>query len=130
MHNLRQHLNKIVGKAKHDNKILAVFLFGSMAREGGSKKSDIDICLMMNDGAYSSLELSRKKLEYLKLFDMDIQVFQQLPIYIKARIIKEGKNLFCKDIDALYEVVFKTIREFEDFRHIYDDYLKEVACVR
>jgi len=84
----------------------------------------------MKSGCYNPAELSQKKLEYLKLFDMDIQVFQQLPLYNRTRIIKEGKILFCANEDELYEIVFSTIREFGDFEHIYRHYLREVANVR
>jgi hypothetical protein len=32
-----------------------------------------------------------------------------------------------KDEDALYEVAFRTAQAFEDFKHIYRDYLEQVA---
>ena len=71
-------------------------------------------------------------LEFLKKSKngFDIQIFQQLPLYIRIRIIKEGKVLFCRNEDMLYEAAFRTIREFSDFQHIYRDYLKEVVSVR
>ena len=78
----------------------------------------------------TSMELFQKQLTYLKLFDMDIQIFQKLPLYIRIRIIKEGKVLFCRNEDTLYEIAFRTIQEFADFEHIYRDYLKELASAR
>ena len=130
MNSQKEKLNGIIRDIKKDKQILAVFLFGSTAREENHKKSDIDVCLVLKAGRYTIKELSRKKLEYLKSYDFDIQVFQQLPIYIKKRIIKEGKVLFCRDEAALYEIAFSVIREFADFEYIYRDYLKEVASVR
>lgn len=123
---MKKQLDELIKRARQDKQILAVFLFGSAARGDNLDNSDIDICLMLKKGAYAPLELSRKKLEYLKSFSLDVQIFQQLPIYIKKRIIQEGKNLFCADDDELYEIVFQTIQEFEDFRPIYSEYLKEV----
>ena len=117
---------KLIKTAEQDNKILAVFLFGSAAREDGHRQSDVDICLIMRQDIYSPVELSRKKLEYLEAFNMDVQIFQQLPLYIRIRVIREGKNLFCSDEDGLYRLVFNTISAFEDFKYIYQDYLKEV----
>lgn len=125
-----EHLDKLIKTVQQDSQVLAIFLFGSRARDDNYKKSDIDICLLMKPNSYTTMELSQKKLEYLKLFDMDIQIFQQLPLYIRVRIIKEGKNLFCANEDQLYQIVFRTIREFGDFEHIYRDYLKEVGGVR
>lgn len=125
-----EHLDRLRKTVQQDNQVLAVFLFGSRARDDSYKESDIDICLLMKPKAYTPIELSQKKLEYLKLFDVDIQIFQQLPLYIRVRVIKEGKNLFCTDEEQLYQLAFRTIREFSDFEHIYYDYLKEVGCVR
>ena len=124
-------IRKLIKVARQDRDILAVFLFGSVARNNSHQQSDIDICLVMKKGGDSAMELSQKKLEYLKLTDnMDVQIFQQLPLYIRIRIIKEGKILFCANEDELYQLVFNTIREFEDFKYTYQDYLKEVASVR
>ncbi|MCX5704355.1 MAG: nucleotidyltransferase domain-containing protein [Candidatus Omnitrophica bacterium] len=123
-------LNTFIKTVQQDADILAIFLFGSTARNKNHKQSDIDICLMMRQGSYLPLEFSRKKLEYTKLFDLDVQIFQQLPLYIKIRVIREGKNLFCANDDELYQIVFRTITEFEDFKQIYRDYLKEVGNVR
>ncbi|MBI4845859.1 MAG: nucleotidyltransferase domain-containing protein [Candidatus Omnitrophica bacterium] len=130
MNSQKKKLSGIIRDIKKDNQVLAVFLFGSIAREEGHDKSDIDVCLVLEAGRYTTKELSRKKLEYLKSYDFDIQIFQQLPVYIKKRIIKEGKVLFCRNEAALYEIVFSVIREFADFEFIYRDYLKEVANVR
>jgi predicted nucleotidyltransferase len=126
----KKHLTNIIEEVKTDEEILALFLFGSTARKENDKQSDIDICLVLTPRSYTPKELSRKKLSYLKKFDLDIQVFQQLPIYIKIRVIKEGKVLHCKDEDVLYDIAFTVVREFADFEPIYRDYLKEVGDVR
>jgi len=124
---INKQLNKLITLVKQDKQILAVILFGSCAREESYQGSDIDICLIMDKNSFTSEILFKKRMHYLKLFDMDIQIFQQLPLYIRVRIIKEGKILFCRDEDKLYELAFRTITEFADFEHIYKDYLKEVA---
>jgi predicted nucleotidyltransferase len=126
----KKQLSKIIEDAKKDDEVLALFLFGSTTRKENHKNSDIDICLVLMPRSFTPKELSQKKLEYLKSFNLDIHIFQQLPINIKKRVIKEGKVLHCKDEDTLYEVTFTVIREFSDFEHIYRDYLKEVSHVR
>lgn len=122
-----QILNRFIEMVKSDEEILAVFLFGSAARKAYTKESDIDISLVMNSNVYSTEVLFQKRLKLLQEFDLDIQIFQQLPLYIRIRVIKEGKLLFCRNEDILYNFVFRTIQEFNDFEHIYRDYLKEVA---
>lgn len=107
---------------KKDNKIIAVLLFGSYARDEYYR--DIDICLVL-DKKYSNLDMSRKRLKYCSIASskFDIQIFQQLPIYIRKRILKEGKILFCRNEDLLYEILFSTMREFEFYKKIYYNYL-------
>ncbi|MDP2930352.1 MAG: nucleotidyltransferase domain-containing protein [bacterium] len=130
MKDLKAQLDKLIKAARQDNEVLAVFLFGSIARGNNYKTSDIDICLILKDRHYTPLELSKKRVGYLKLFDMDVQIFQQLPLYIRKRILQEGKELFCRDENELYLVAFRAIAEFDDFKHIYYDYLREVESVR
>ena len=76
-------LREIIRRAEEDKDILAVIVYGSFAR--GERYNDIDVCLVLNPGKYSKLELSRKKLDYASLVPsyIDIQIFQQLPLYIK-----------------------------------------------
>ena len=116
---------QFIKKVKKDKDILAVAFFGSYAR--GEKYNDIDICIFLNPGNYSSLTLSKKKLEYSSGEKLDVQVFQQLPVYIQERILKEGKIIYCGDEDALYDLYFSSIREIESFKPMYEDYLAGVV---
>lgn len=69
-------------------------------------------------------------MEYLGIADFDISIFQQLPLYIRHRVIKEGKVLFCRNEDRLYDLAVKTVKEFEDYKHHYIEYLESVAHAR
>lgn len=116
-------INKLIEISKKDNKIIAIALYGSSLN---GKGRDTDICIFL-DKTYSNLEMSRKKLDLLKSSNnVDIQIFQQLPVYIRNRILKEGKVLFCKNLDLLYEIYFQTIKEFNFFEKLYNMYLQEV----
>jgi hypothetical protein len=39
----------------------------------------------------------------------DVQVFQQLPLYVRSEILKEGRLVLVEDEAALYELVIETI---------------------
>ena len=127
MKDYRARIDKLVKMAKQDTGILAVFLFGSTTRSDYHQTSDVEICLILKPDHHTPLELSRKRLEYLNLSVLDVRIFQQLPLYVRMGVIKEGKNLFNADEDALYQLVFDTISEFEDFEDSYRDYLKDAA---
>lgn len=116
-------------RVESDEDILAVMLFGSSLRD--ASPSDMDLCMIMRQGDFSRLSLSEKRLDYLRDFpDYDVRIFQQLPIYIRIRVLKEGKAIFCRDEDSLYDLAIREIREFERFRPIYEDYLEEVLHAR
>ena len=121
-------LEKLLTKARQDKDVLAVFLFGSAVREEQTQLSDIDLCLVLapKPPPFEPTDFSRKRLHYLKNFNFDIQIFQQLPLYIRRRILKEGRILFVRDEALLYELAFHTAQLFEDFKPIYLSYLEEM----
>ncbi len=112
---------KEMGKIKG---VKAVYLFGSYARGRFGPLSDIDLCVIG--------ELSEK--EKLNIYgfasdNLDISVFDDLPIYIKFRVLKEGKPLLVKDIEFLNFAKVKTLQEYLDFKPILNKYVREVLGV-
>jgi len=74
-----------------------------------------------------NISLSRKRLDYLAAIDpqgMDIQIFQGLPVYIRKRVLKEGKLKYCRDKERLYELAYKTVKEYEYFAPWLREYLE------
>ncbi|MBI3078727.1 MAG: nucleotidyltransferase domain-containing protein [Deltaproteobacteria bacterium] len=107
--------------------MLAVLLFGSSARGEGVAASDVDVCVVLTPGSCPDEEFSHRRLDYLALAPLDLHIFQQLPLYLRCRVLKEGKVLFVRDEDALYELAFRTARAFERYKPIYREYLEEIA---
>jgi predicted nucleotidyltransferase len=120
-------VRRVVDRARRDPAILAVILFGSHARGEASAESDVDLCLVLASDTTPKLTMSRTRLAYLAEDKLDLVIFQQLPLHIKSRVLKEGKVLFVRDEDALYDVAIRAARAFEHFRHIQRAYLDEVA---
>lgn len=117
-------LDRLVREAETDPAVLAVVLFGSAARSQAGAGSDLDVCLVLA-AAHGAVALERR-LHYLGRYDLDVQVFQVLPLAMRSRILKEGRVLFVRDEDALYALARRTIAAFEDFRHIHTMYLDAV----
>lgn len=119
-------LSRLVSRAERDPDVLAVILFGSQARGEAASTSDVDVCLVLAAGCDTDRGFERK-LEYAGAFDVDLALFHELPLHVRSRVLKEGEVLFVRDEDALYELAIRTARAFDDFRHIYRQYLDEVA---
>ena len=122
-----RELEELIGTAKQDSAVLAVILFGSRARGEEQAVSDTDVCLVLQPGVQDALRLSKKKHQYLSRFNLDVQVFQQLPLHMRHRVIRDGRVLFARDEELLYETAFRSAQQYEDFRHLHRAYLKEVA---
>jgi predicted nucleotidyltransferase len=120
-------LQRLIARAEQDLDVLGVILFGSRARGEAGPRSDADVCLVLDPGAPSGLSASRKRLEYLAHGELDLTIFQQLPLYLRSRILREGRVVFVRDEDRLYDLAVRTARAFEGFRHHYRHYLDTVA---
>ncbi|MBI4163033.1 MAG: nucleotidyltransferase domain-containing protein [Candidatus Aenigmarchaeota archaeon] len=122
---MHKNMMPLIEKAKKDEEVVALAIFGSFARK--EKYKDIDVCIFLKEKK-SNLDMSKKKLSYLKgaksIFD--IKIFQQLPIHIRHKVLKEGKIILCKDENKLYDIAASFIKEYEDFKPIYESYLEAV----
>src|SRR5262245_24265816 len=122
-------LVRLVERARSDSAVLALVLFGSHARGEASPASDVDVCLVLGPDGGSDVAMAEQRLEYLAIADVDIAVFQQLPLPIRSRVLREGRVLFVRDEDMLYDLATRTMRAFERFRPYYRRYLDAVAGV-
>jgi len=124
-HGLGVDVGRLLACAEGDVGVLAVFLFGSVAREGTGR--DVDVCLVLFPGM-SRGECFDRLVEYGAVAGegVDVHIFQLLPLYVRVRVIREGQLLLVKDEDQLYDLVYKTWREYGDFEPRYREYLEAV----
>jgi predicted nucleotidyltransferase len=125
--NVDHVLGGLLAAARVDPDVLAVILYGSQARGDAGAESDVDVALVLTHAERGSSEEDHVLLRYASLCDADVQVFQRLPLYIQSRVLREGRVLFVRDEDALYQAAFRTVRAWELFRPRYEAYLAEVA---
>ncbi len=122
---MKTKIKKIVDRIKKNKEVLAVMLFGSYARKKITPLSDVDLCIML-DKKYKTNDMVKKRLNYLAYSPdkFDIQVFQLLPLYVRMKVLKEGKILYSKDTRKIYDFAYQTIKEYERFKPRYEDYIK------
>ncbi len=122
-------LEALLHRAEGDPAVLAVILFGSQARGEARPASDLDVCLVLPPAMSGTPEQEVVQEAYLDLNGprLHVSVFQRLPLYIRRRVLKEGRVAACRDEDLLYEVARRTTRAFEAFKHYHREYLEEIA---
>jgi len=109
------------------DKVRFIVLYGSAAEGTTRENSDIDLCIDIDAEDYESSKFRLRVLSELPDF-FDVQIFAQLPLYVKKEVLK-GRVIFCRDEEHLYEVAISTIKEFDDFKYRYYDYIGERALV-
>lgn len=124
---MNPHVDRLIEKARADDSVLAVLLFGSRARGEETSRSDVDLCLVLPSGKDTPEDRMTARLAYMPSIGVDIHVFQLLPLYIRSRVLREGVVLYCRDMDELYTIAYRTAEAYEDFKPRYRYYLEQVA---
>lgn len=112
----------VVFKLKKMPEVKAIYLFGSYAAGKQKPISDIDICVI----AEKSIQKS-KKLEILSYAGrkLEISLFYDLPISLKAKIFREGIPLFYRNKRFLADVKLSAMKEYLDFKPTLDRFTRK-----
>ncbi len=111
-----KRLNKLK-KVLNNFNIYAAMVYGSYIKNKEYNDIDIAVFTEKND----VIEIIK---EAPGVFD--IKKFNELPLYIAHRVLEEGELFYLKDKDKFYDDIFSFIREWEDFKPHYKEYLNGV----
>lgn len=90
-----------------------------------TKDFDIDLCIYYKGNQKEAFEYRFNVIS--ELFDgFDIQIFQLLPLYVRMEVLK-GEVIYCRDSSFLYETAISTIKDFEELKIRFYDYIREKA---
>jgi predicted nucleotidyltransferase len=104
-------IKPIADEFRFNDNVLALLLFGSVAKGHARSDSDIDLCIITKKGTTASECMNLRRYGSKRV---DLSLFFALPLTIRFRVIKEGKILFCKDPLAIHRIKSDTIREYLD----------------
>jgi len=105
-----------IGKIKS---VKAVYLFGSHATGKSNELSDIDICIVGDLNEKERLDVLKHSYD-----NLDISFFEDLPLVIQFRILRDGKPLFAREDAFLRELKLRTIREYLDYSSFYRQFCR------
>lgn len=99
-----------------------IVLYGSSAEKRAITGSDIDICVYYNGSKAEQLRFRQRLLERLPS-NFDIQIFQQLPLYVRKEVLR-GRDIYSRDKKFMYEIALQNIREYDSFKPHLMDYIE------
>ena len=111
-----------IRKFEEFKRVKFIILFGSAAEGKMTEDSDIDICIYFDGSRIEGEKFRIKLLSELPDY-FDVQIFNSLPIFVRKEVLK-GKPIFIADRGFTYEIFYKTLEEFEDFRKYLYDYIR------
>lgn len=105
------NIKPVIDELHTKKNVLALILFGSVARDQSRQFSDIDLCVVTRTDIAES---DRVDILSYGSGKIDVSLFHNLPLTIRFRVLKEGKILFCKDDLYLHRITVTTVREYLD----------------
>lgn len=98
-----------------------IILYGSVSEGKDTPLSDVDICISLS---LSPKERMKTRMKLLGLFSdkYDIQIFEDLPLYVQKSVLS-GKLLYCKNKKRTIRRALGVIRDYEDFEPVYLRYI-------
>ncbi len=110
------------------DKVEFVFFYGSHAQSKENKLSDIDFAVYYNGDEKKRFDFKIKLMAKLPE-KFDVRIFQDLPLYVRINVLK-GEIVYAKDERFAYDKAYETIKNFEDFKRHYYDYIKRRPAVK
>ena len=106
-----QQITPLIRELFQQEEVIVLVLFGSFSRGHERSISDIDLCIITSRNLPSS---DRWNLMSYGSRQIDVNIFWDLPINIRFRVIQEGCMIFCKDALFFHRVKTETVREYID----------------
>ena len=89
-------------------RVLAVVVYGSMAKKTMTPRSDIDICIVAPQGDPHQLYKDTLSLPY------DIHIFETMPLFLQMQVINHHKIIFTSDKYDLGEYFYRFRKLWQD----------------
>jgi predicted nucleotidyltransferase len=125
---VHQQIPEIVRKMGEDREVVALFAFGSLARDDLKPLSDLDFGIVLN-GGLDQLQRMEKHIALIGVFndhfrtdEIDLINMNDAPDRISFQILKTGKLLVCNDRLVLIDFCERVIKQYLDFKCKRDTY--------
>lgn len=124
MINVKEDVHSVANQIKKlgEEKVKFIILYGSAAEGNQTPLSDVDLAVYY-EGSKEERFRFRMKILGMVSDKFDIQIFQDLPLYIRREVIR-GKVLYYDKSRFLYKIIYETSKDFDDFKYRFYDYIR------
>lgn len=124
----KKNKEKLIDFISKKEEVLGLYLFGSYADETYNENSDIDLAVVY-DTKYDISNHVSDMIDIEKIFDntrVDYINLDEVSLFFRFSILKNGVLLYTKNSDKLYEYVYKNQDLYIDMKYsrdVYKNYL-------
>ena len=125
-----ENIGQVIGRIRElgGDRIAFIALYGSVTKNRDTPLSDIDLAVF-----YEGNKEERFKFRMSVLGrtgdEFDVQIYQDLPLYIQKEVISYGKLLYYKEYDVVFNIYINVIKNFDDFKRHLNLYLSYLGGV-
>lgn len=113
---VRDELRRVAEPLREE--ALGVLLWGSQVRGPTTPRSDVDLCIVAGpDGDPDALLRIAWRRVHLPDRDLDVRVFENLPMFLKAAVLEAHEVILARDEPALYEYLYRFRKLWADQAH-------------
>ncbi|MBS3114304.1 nucleotidyltransferase domain-containing protein [Candidatus Woesearchaeota archaeon] len=100
------NLKKDLEEIKDD--VFAILIYGSYAVGDANIRSDVDVCVVLKNNDKERINNIYRKILRIsaKNEKYDIKIFEQMPLFMKNQVIKNGNVIYTKDKAGLEEYFY------------------------
>lgn len=125
---VQRKVPRLVELLKNDPDVVALFAFGSLAKNTLKPLSDLDFGILLNFRLRKKQRFE-KHLDLIGLFtdlfhtdEIDLVILNDVPSRMAIQVLKTGKLLFCNDELALADLRERVIKSYLDFKPMRDEF--------
>jgi predicted nucleotidyltransferase len=115
-------LSELLSDVFESNRVIIVYLFGSVAEDVARADSDIDFAVLLPNNMNTD-EQGKRQLsmiysigEKLHRDDVDVVVLNKAPVELQHQVLKHGKILYCSDGHARVDFEVAVLRRYFDIQ--------------
>lgn len=100
------------------SRIAFIALYGSVTKNSDTSLSDIDLAVFYEGSKEERFKFRMSVLGRIG-DEFDVQIFQDLPLYIQKEVISHGKLRYYREYDVVFNIYMMVIKNFDNFiRHL------------